>query len=224
MLRFGMWVASIVFAMILALATVGQAQDRLISGERVNGYTGVAFDTTNEAYDYLVDSGLPQDDPTARKFKTVQAAYAAAPAGTAARPTVIGIKPDVYQLRGAPSAPASLSITKNYITLLGLTDDRRKVVLADNRGNKEGATNNGYILDVNADGFSMINLTVVNYCNLDYEYPGDASKNLKMRSPVITQAVADTGGQALLLACGDPEPPGYDVHPHDALLLYQRIC
>jgi len=190
MLRFGMWVASIVFAMILALATVGQAQDRLISGERVNGYTGVAFDTTNEAYDYLVDSGLPQDDPTARKFKTVQAAYAAAPAGTAARPTVIGIKPDVYQLRGAPSAPASLSITKNYITLLGLTDDRRKVVLADNRGNKEGATNNGYILDVNADGFSMINLTVVNYCNLDYEYPGDASKNLKMRSPVITQAVA----------------------------------
>jgi hypothetical protein len=35
-----------------------------------------------------------------------------------------------------------------------------------------------------------MNLTVVNYCNLDYEYPGDASKNLHMRSPVITQAVA----------------------------------
>src|SRR6185437_8803079 len=63
-------------------------------------------------------------------------------------------------------------------------------VFADNRGNKEGANNNGYIFDISANGFSMINLTVVDYANLDYEYPGDASKNLKMRSPVITQAVA----------------------------------
>ena len=54
-----------------------------------------------------------------------------------------------------------MQVTKNYITLLGLTDDRRKVVLADNRGNKEGATNNGYIFDVNATGFTMMNLTVV---------------------------------------------------------------
>ena len=83
-----------------------------------------------------------------------------------------------------------MTITKNYITLLGLTDDRRKVVLADNRGNKEGASNNGFVLIVNATGFTMMNLTLVNYCNLDYEYPGDPSKNLKMRSAVITQAVA----------------------------------
>jgi hypothetical protein len=189
--RFGVSLALVVLPLILTLApTTAHAQDSLKSGEKINGYTGVVFDTTNYAYDYLVDSSLPQDDPANRKFKTLQAAYAAAPAGTAQKPTVIGIKPDVYFLPGEPSAPASLSITKNYITLLGLTDDRRKVVLADNRGNKEGATNNGYILDVNADGFSMINLTVVNYCNLDYEYPGNPAKNLKMRSPVITQAVA----------------------------------
>ena len=36
----------------------------------------------------------------------------------------------------------------------------------------------------------MMNLTVVNYANLDYEYPGDPSRNLKKRSDVITQAVA----------------------------------
>jgi len=176
--------------LVLILAHGANAQDSLKSGEKINGYTGVVFDTTHDAYDYLVDSSLAQDDPAHKSFKTLQAAYAAAPAGTAAKPTVIGIKPDVYFLTAAPSAPSSLSITKNYITLLGLTDDRRKVVLADNRGNKEGATNNGYILDINADGFSMINLTVVNYCNLDYEYPGNPAKNLKMRSPVITQAVA----------------------------------
>ncbi|MFZ0340321.1 MAG: pectinesterase family protein, partial [Terracidiphilus sp.] len=170
-----------------------------------HGYTGETFDTTHYAYDYLVDSSLQQDDPAQKKFKTLQAAYAAAPAGTPDRPTVIGIKPDVYFLRGGDTE-ASMTITKNYITLLGLTDDRRKVVLADNRGNKEGASNNGYILMVNATGFTMMNLTLVNYCNLDYEYPDNPSKNLKMRSPVITQAVA-------LQADGDKH-----VYSHVALL------
>ena len=30
-------------------------------------------------YDYLVDGNLAQDDPASKKFKTLQAAYAAAP-------------------------------------------------------------------------------------------------------------------------------------------------
>ena len=160
----------------------------------------------------------------AEKFKTLQAAYAAAPAGTPDHPTVIGIKPDVYFLRGGDTE-ASMTITKNYITLLGLTDDRRKVVLADNRGNKEGASNNGYILMVNATGFTMINLTLVNYCNLDYEYPGDPSKNLKARSPVITQAVALQARrrQARLFARGAAQPARHHVHPHHALLLHARL-
>jgi hypothetical protein len=174
-------------------------------GAPYNGYTGETFDTTQYAYDYLVDSSLPQDEPDQKKFKTLQAAYAAAPPGTAEHPTVIGIKPDVYFLRGGDTE-ASMTMNKNYITLLGLTDDRRNVVLADNRGNKEGASNNGYILMVNATGFTMMNLTLVNYCNLDYEYPGDPSKNLKMRSNVITQAVA-------LQADGDKH-----VYSHVALL------
>ena len=172
----------------LAASSDARAQDNMRLAP-YNGYTGVPFDTTAYTYDYLVDSSLPQDEPDQRKFKTLQAAYAAAPAGTPDHPTVIGIKPDVYFLRGGDTE-AGMTITKNYITLLGLTDDRRKVVLADNRGNKEGASNNGFILTVNATGFTMMNLTLVNYCNLDYEYPGDPSKNLKMRSPVITQAVA----------------------------------
>ncbi len=184
--------------------TTARAQDNM-RGAPYNGYTGERFDTTHSAYDFLVDSSLAQDVPAQKKFKTLQAAYAAAPAGTPDHPTVIGIKPDVYFLRGGDTE-ASMTITKNYITLLGLTDNRRKVVLADNRGNKEGASNNGYILMVNATGFSMINLTLVNYCNLDYEYPGDPSKNLKARSPVITQAVA-------LQADGDKH-----IYSHVALL------
>ena len=185
----GRW--GVLFALFMIAFAAGpatRAQDNM-RGTPYNGYTGVPFDTRAYAYDYLVDSSLPQDDPAQKKFRTLQAAYAAAPAGTPDHPTVIGIKPDVYFLRGGDTE-ASMTITKNYITLLGLTNDRRNVVLADNRGNKEGASNNGYILMVNAAGFTMMNLTLVNYCNLDYDYPGDSSKDLKMRSSVITQAVA----------------------------------
>jgi hypothetical protein len=197
-------ILSAVFLLAMTAGVPAPAQDNM-RGAPYHGYTGEPFDTTHYAYDYLVDSSLQRDDPAQKKFKTLQAAYAAAPAGTPDHPTVIGIKPDVYFLRGGDTQ-ASMAITKNYITLLGLTDDRRKVVLADNRGNKEGASNNGYILMVNATGFTMMNLTLLNYCNLDYEYPGDPSKNLKMRSPVITQAVA-------LDAQGDKH-----VYSHVALL------
>jgi pectin methylesterase-like acyl-CoA thioesterase len=187
--RLGRW--GILFAVCIAALgarPAARAQDNMRLAP-YNGYTGVPFDTTAYSYDYLVDSSLAQDEPEQKKFRTLQAAYAAAPAGTPDKPTVIGIKPDVYFIRGTDTE-AGMTITKNYITLLGLTDDRRRVVLADNRGNKEGASNNGYMFIVNATGFTMMNLTVVNYCNLDYEYPGDPSKNLHMRSPVITQAVA----------------------------------
>lgn len=181
--------AILLAAFFAALALDGpiHAQDNMRAAP-YNGYTGVPFDTRADAYDYLVDGSLPQDDPAHKKYTTLQAAYAAAPAGTPDKPTVIGIKPGVYFIRGGDTA-AGMTITKDYITLLGLTDDRRNVVLADNRGNEEGASNNGYIFMVNDTGFTMMNLTVVNYCNLDYEYPGDPAKNLKMRSPVITQAV-----------------------------------
>jgi hypothetical protein len=164
------------------------AQDTLVGLGPVRGYTGVAFDTTAERYDILVDASRPED-ATHGRYQTIQAAYAAAPEGTRDRPTVIGLMPDVYQLRGTET-DTGLSITKANITLLGLTRDRRSVVLADNRGNKQGAANNGFSMMVDADGFSAINLTILNYCNLDYDYPGDPSKSLKKRSDVITQAVA----------------------------------
>ncbi|MGH9589639.1 MAG: pectinesterase family protein [Terracidiphilus sp.] len=182
-----LWIASLLFAAAVLGVPQARAQDNM-RGAPYNGYTHVTFDTRAYAYNYLVDGSLSRDDSAAHEFATLQAAYAAAPAGTPDKPTVIGIRPGVYFIRGGDTAPG-MSITKNYVTLLGLTDDRRKVVLADNRGTKEGASNNGYILMVNATGFTMMNLTLVNYCNLNYEYPGDPSKDLKMRSPVITQAV-----------------------------------
>lgn len=149
-----------------------------------------SIDPSKLTYDLLVDGNLAQDDPAARKYRTLQAAYAAAPAGTAEKPTVIGISPNVYAISGSLDRGASMSITKNYITLLGLTNNRRTVVLADNRGLMQGAGDDGYIIDVNATGFTARNLTIINYCNADYEYPGDPARNLHKRSDVITQGVA----------------------------------
>ena len=149
-----------------------------------------SIDPAKLTYDILVDGTLAQDDPGNRKFKTLQAAYAAAPEGTEGKPTVIGIMPNVYRLPGGAPRTPSMKITKNYITFLGLTNNRRSVVLADNRGLMQGAEDNGYILVVDAVGFTAKNLTIINYCNTDYEYPGDPGKNLTRRSDVITQAVA----------------------------------
>jgi hypothetical protein len=186
------------FAVLPNRGSLARAQDTAPSGEPVVA----SIDPIALAYDYLVDGRLAQDDPANKKFKTLQAACAAVPAGTAEKPTVIGIAPNVYQLPPAAGSTTSLTINKNYITLLGLTNNRRAVVLADNRGNKMGGdgangvgSSNGYVVSVNATGFTAKNLTFLNYCNVDYEYPGDPSKNLTKRSGTITQAVAlDTTG------------------------------
>jgi len=177
----------VAIAVLLVLGVSAKAQDRVRGG--VEPIVS-SINPSRLTYDILVDGNLAQDDPGNRRFKTLQAAYAAAPAGTEAKPTVIGIKPNVYQLPSSAPRTPSMTIRKDYITLLGLTNNRRSVVVADNRGLMQGADDNGYILVVNATGFTVKNLTILNYCNTDYEYPGDPSKNLARRSDVITQAVA----------------------------------
>jgi pectin methylesterase-like acyl-CoA thioesterase len=95
------------------LSTLGAMPAR---AQDSNGPSPIGFlDTSSYPYDYLVDSSLSQDDPASRKFRTVQAAYAAAPEGTAAKPTVIGIRPDVYHIAGTATEPG-MTIRKNYIT------------------------------------------------------------------------------------------------------------
>jgi hypothetical protein len=193
-------VLTLVSGLDLGLDRLARAQDSTpASGEPLT-----AVDPATLTYDYLVDGDLTADDPANRQFRSLPAALDAAPEGTADRPTVIGIAPNVYLLSGA-----TLNITKSYITLLGLTNNRRAVVLADNRGNAQGASDNGYVIVVNATGFTARNLTILNYCNVDYDYPGDPVKNLSKRSDVITQAVA-------LQASGDK-------HVYDNVALLSRL-
>ena len=199
--KFGMVFAAVLLASIPALAqdNVRGSAEPIVS----------SIDVSKLTYDILVDGNLDRDDPANLKFKTLQAAYAAARPGTEEKRTVIGIKPNVYFLPASEPRTPSLKITKNYITFLGLTNNRRSVVLADNRGLQQGAEDDGYILDVDATGFTVKNLTIINYCNTDYEYPGDPRKNLTKRSNVITQAVA-------LQAAGDK-------HVYENVALLSRL-
>jgi hypothetical protein len=172
-------------AALLIFGSFAHAQDKAGGKELIV----TSIDPAKLTFDYLVDGNLTRDDTANNRFKTLQAAYEAAPEGTEARPTVIGIRPNVYLLPGGDGVP-SMEIRKNWITFLGLTSNRRSVVLADNRGLSEGSSDDGFMLVVNCTGFAAKNLTMLNYCNCDYEYPGDPSKNLRMRNPTITQAVA----------------------------------
>jgi hypothetical protein len=197
---------------LLAVVTVLMVGSALCAQDNVRGGAEPivrSIDPTKLTYDILVDGNLDRDDPANLRFKSLQAAYAAAQPGTESKPTVIGIKPNVYLLPSTAPRTPSLRITKNYITFLGLTNNRRSVVLADNRGLMQGAEDNGYILDIDATGFTAKNLTILNFCNTDYEYPGDPGKNLAKRSNVITQAVA-------LQAAGDK-------HVYENVALLSRL-
>ena len=103
---------------LLALALVSSARPSARAQDNVRGGSEPivrSIDPATLTYDYLVDGNLPQDDPAAKQFKTLEAAYAAAPMGTEAKPTVIGIRPNVYQISGTTARGASLSITKPYL-------------------------------------------------------------------------------------------------------------
>ncbi len=161
------------------------------------------LDTTGAAYTILVDGTLSQNNPSANQYTNLQDAYAAAPAGTATNPTVIGIKPNLYNLDTTTPGTPGLTISKNYITLLGLTNDQRNVVLYGDQGNEEGAgsptqTYDGYVIDVTATGFTARNLTIGNFCNVNYQYPGAPgvpAQTIAERNSTITQAVAiETSG------------------------------
>ena len=118
---------ALLFAFVL-FASLSVVAPQPARAQDTNGPSPLSFlDTTGSPYDVLVDSSLPADNPATMQFRTLQAAYAAAPAGTATRQTVIGIKPDVYQITGTATTPG-LTISKNFITLLGLTNDHRNVV------------------------------------------------------------------------------------------------
>ena len=150
-------------------------------------------------------------------FKSIEAAIDAAPEGTAEKPSVIGIEPNVYLLPGGASG-ASLSITKNYLTLIGLTNNRRSVVLADNRGNAQGATDNGYVIVVNATGFTARNLTILNYCNAITNIPAIRPRIFKTLGCHHAAVALQARAISTCMRTSRPQPARYDVSTDHAFL------
>jgi len=95
------------FAALLVLGGIGKAQDNVRgSAEPIVR----SLDPSRSTYHRLVAGNLAQNHPGNRKFKTLQAAHALAPAGTEETPTVIGIKPNVCQPPNpGPRTPQSAS-------------------------------------------------------------------------------------------------------------------
>lgn len=139
-----------------------------------------------------VDSSLAASNSSAFQFKTIHEAVAAAVDGTQAEPMAIYIEPDVYQMNGTLN-DRGLYVDKDWVSFIGLAEDARDVVLADNRGHTIGAesasgSSPAETIFITGTGFHAENLTIGNYCNVDLVYPRDASKNQAKRSSTITQA------------------------------------
>ena len=129
-------------------------------------------------------------------YRSLQEAVFNAPCGTREEPVLIYIEPDVYHMNGTPTSQG-LIIDKPYLTLIGMGADPADTVLTDNRGHMlnafpadESANSPAHTILCNADGFRCENLTIINTCNMDLEYPADPSKNEEKYSDTITQAYA----------------------------------
>ena len=136
-----------------------------------------------------------------------------------------------HQARRLPAArrrtaPYSMQVTKNYITFLGLTDDRRKVVLADNRWQQGGRDQQRLHLCRQRQRLHHDEPhRVVDYCNLDYEYPGDPRRTSKCarrssRRRVVIQMPGDKHVYSHVAFLSRLDTT---VLSHHAGLLHQRL-
>lgn len=86
------------------------------------------------------------------------------------------------------STPFATHITVDRLHIIGLADDPRDVVFAVNRGQTQGALGNFTMLRFTGSEFTLENITLGNYCNVDLEYPANPSLNRPRRKDAIVQA------------------------------------
>ncbi len=145
-------------------------------------------DFSQWTFDVLVDPSLPEDLPSQKKFQTVQSAVDYCQSGSPDCPIIIGVAPGVYFLNGSETTPG-LVIKRDYIKLLGLSNDAKEVVLADNRGEFQGSQKQRSMsVEVCGIGFEAENISFYNYCNEPLVYPRSPSCNRPARSNSETQA------------------------------------
>ena len=161
---------------------------------------------TLDARHLLLDGSLTDDDVRGRDYvyNNVQEAMA-----HLHDTTTLYIRPWVYWVDN-PDEPAvvtgrdgrepfGMTIRTRRLTLVGLGDDPRDVVLASQRGQTQGAVGNFTMLDFHVDYLEVTNMTLGNYCNVDLDYPQRPELSRRKRSDAITQAhVGYVDGDSLM--------------------------
>lgn len=150
--------------------------------------------------------GRLSDEEIANKanvYNSFNDALAAATDGTEAEPMTIYMAPYVYWIHD----PASESTTEAFgiikktenLHLVGLTNDRRNVVIAGNYGHNEGYMGGNWTMfNFSGDGLTIRDMTIGDYCNVDLEYPLNPKLSYPKRTDNITQGqIATYGGDKL---------------------------
>ena len=159
-----------------------------------------------DAHHLLLDGSLTDAEAQSRPFvfNTFQDAVA-----NLSDTTVIYIKPWVYWVDNPDTPdvrvgeegrePFGMVIRTGKLTLMGLSDNPRDVVLASMRGQMQGAVGNFTMFDFHVDSLTVENLTMGNYCNVDLDYAPRPELGRRKRSAAITQAhVGYVHGRSLL--------------------------
>ncbi len=149
---------------------------------------------TLDEFNILLDSRLSDAEVQGHDFiyNNIRDAINACKAGTEEKKMNLYIAPGVYWAHDSQSESTTdaFQITKDCANMswIGLSDDRRNVVLAFNYGHDEGyAGANPTCFDITGDNFSISNMTIGGYCNVDLEYPLNDSLNVEKRSTNVTQ-------------------------------------
>jgi hypothetical protein len=138
--------------------------------------------------DYRLDQFKIPDSPHA--FKSLQDAKAAGAliSGTMEKRMTVLIAPGVYWIDNPddgfirPNRPADnpeeelygMTITSDWLYLLGLNSNKFNVTLAAARGQQQGSDGNFNLFRINSTGFMTENVTFGNYVNVDLNFPLDA--------------------------------------------------
>lgn len=149
---------------------------------------------TLSAHSILVDSRFTDAEVSSHSYiyNSINKAIEAAVDGSATESMDIYVAPGVYWTHDPASESTDnayqIEKTCSYMNWIGLSDDYRNVVIAFNYGHDEGyAGGNPTCFNISGDNFSIKNMTIGGYCNVDLTFPLNTSLNREKRSTNVTQ-------------------------------------
>ena len=190
----------------------GQWVKEIISGDLSVQYSvDISFDYKSFTYGwdnsevelnshtFLLDSRFTDEEVNTYDFiyNNINQALNDAHSGTEEIPMTIYIAPGVYWTHDpdSESTTDAYQISKECANMkwIGLTEDKRNVVIAFNYGHNVGYNNgNPTCFNIKGDNFGIENLTIGGYCNVDLVYNLNHTFDHVKRSTDVTQCQLGT--------------------------------